>query len=806
MLPVSIFRDCKISTALLLILLSFLFMAQAQAAREVSAKRECATCHIMWLDEFKREDIKSLIPFEPRPVTKSGKQDVSSTERMCFSCHDGFVLDSRFMWKNDAHWHPTGVKPPKDMKIRTVNEKTVFPMNDDGKVYCGTCHSAHGVDWSSKDSTIFLRVKNVDSDLCLGCHEQKSSGPKHGNHPVGKVPAEKPNELIEAGGKFARDGGVICQSCHRPHGGKQKAMLVRSNKKAGLCYTCHKNKRGVVDSKHDMTVMAPELKNIYDEDVTEMGPCSACHVPHGGKGPGLWARPIPEGADKTAAMCTTCHNDQGPAKEKLVGTHSHPLNRDISKLDIQVDNKGWHSKHTWAQGKESPVALPLFDKFGQRTIKQGEISCPSCHDPHNWSTIVSDTPPPNPKELEGDRNTSFLRIPQGMDSKLCQNCHVDKRPIVQTNHNIQLLKQAQAKPGAKQVAKSDKDKEKDKEKENDKETDKSKSMDKDICGFCHAVHNAKGATLRDRENGPGESPIETWCKDCHQAEGLAKEKVIKTHSHPLGKHPKGITEKFNLPLFDKNGQRTAHEGLVDCATCHNPHQWTPQVPKPDTLAKPDKEGDGNSSFLRLTASLDAELCATCHQDKALVKGTDHDMRVTGKEARNAAMQLVQQSGICGQCHAVHNAQMQATLWALKPGEGEDVKEQQCRSCHSDFGVASQKIPPALPHPHKVMAWSNATRQLGHAYTLPDTPVFDKEGNKAHAGYISCPSCHNPHQWDPRKAVAGTGKNVEGDALNSFLRNANSAHIVCADCHGKDALFRYKYYHGKVSRKEYPLYR
>ena len=778
-------RYPPISTAIVVTLLSLLFVSEVQAAREVSAKRECATCHIMWLDDFKREDAKALIAYDPRPVTNSGKQDITSSERMCFSCHDGFVLDSRFMWKQGAHTHPVGVKPPKGMKIRKINGKTTFPLNDDGKIYCGSCHSAHGVNWNSKESPIFLRVKNIDSSLCLGCHNQKSGGPKFGNHPLHKLPPSKPTELIEAGAKFARDGGVICQSCHKPHGGREK-LLVKSNKKAGLCYTCHKNKRGIVDSKHDMTVMAPELKNIQGDDVTEMGPCSACHVPHGGKGPGLWARAIPPGQDKTAGMCLTCHNDKGPARNKLVGTHSHPLNRAISKLGIRVDAKGWHSSHPWAQGKAAPVALPLFDKFGQRTDKDGEISCVSCHDPHNWSALHTEHPPTDPKKLEGDRNSSFLRIPQGQDSQLCQNCHVDKRPIIQSKHNIRILQPTTTEAANTPVSAT--------------------ATDKDMCSYCHAVHNAKGDPLWARGRGPGSMPIETLCKDCHQENGLAKDKVIAGYSHPLGKHPKDMQQTHALPLFDKSGKRTDHNGLVDCASCHNPHQWTPQIPNPGKLTKPDKEGDANNSFLRVSAAADAALCATCHPDKALVKGTDHDMRVTAKDAHNAAMQSVQQSGICGQCHAVHNPQMQVSLWARKPGEGEDVKEQQCRSCHREAGVASAKIPPALRHPHKVMAWSSATRQLGNAYSLPDIPVFAKDGTKADAGFISCPSCHNPHQWDPRRAIAGPGKNVEGDALNSFLRNTSSEHILCGDCHGQDALFRYKYFHAKTSRMAYPLFR
>ena len=775
--------------SLLISLLVLLTASVAHAAREVSAKRECATCHIMWLDDFKRDDVKTLIPYNPRPALKTGRQDITSSERMCFSCHDGFVLDSRFAWKQGTHTHPVGVKPPKGMQIRKIRGKTTFPLNDDGKIYCGSCHSAHGVDWTSKDSPIFLRVKNIDSSLCLGCHQEKSTGPRHGNHPLYKQPPRKPTELIEAGAKFTRKGGVICQSCHKPHGSKQKFMLVKSNRRAALCYACHKNKRGVVDSKHDMSVMAPGLKNSHGEDVTKMGPCSACHIPHGAKGPVLWARVIPPGQDKTAGMCLSCHNDQGPAKDKQVGEHSHPLNRAISRLGIRVDAKGWHSQHPWAQGKAAPKALPLFDQFGERVEhKNGEISCPTCHDPHNWSVRPTSKSTTDPKQLKGDRNSRFLRIPQGDDSQLCQNCHVDKRPIIQTKHNIRLLQQTEKATAGNsmQVAIT--------------------VADKDMCSYCHAVHNAKGDPLWARGHGPGAMPIETLCKDCHQQTGLAKDKVLPPYSHPLGKHPERMQPTKFLPLFDSNGKRTDHNGLVDCASCHNPHQWTPQIPNPGKQATADQEGDARNSFLRVSAAADSALCATCHQDKALVKGTDHDLRVTVGTAHNAAGESVQQSGLCGQCHSVHHPQMPVSLWARNPGAGEDVNEQQCRSCHQVGGVAGNKIPPALHHPHKVMLWSNAIRQLRYPYPIPSTPVFAKDGERAHAGFLSCPSCHNPHQWDPRKAVAGPGKNVEGDALTSFLRNADSEHIVCGDCHGQDGLFRYKYFHAKTSRKPYPLYR
>ena len=246
--------------------------------------------------------------------------------------------------------------------------------------------------------------------------------------------------------------------------------------------------------------MAPELSNIHGDDVAQKGPCSACHVPHGGQGPGLWARKIPaDGTDKILAMCTSCHSRDGIAKDKLTGVHSHPVGMKLDKLDIQVAKTHWTSKNALAQGEQAPQALPLFDIHGQRTHQQGRISCPTCHDPHNWSVLKPPGNPADPKNIEGDGNSSFLRIAQGEKSQLCLNCHTDKRAITNSKHDIV---RATSEPGV------------------------SAAQTKDTCMQCHAVHNARGITLRNRDKGPGDMPIETWCKDCHKKDGLAKDKLI----------------------------------------------------------------------------------------------------------------------------------------------------------------------------------------------------------------------------------------------------------------------------------------
>ncbi|MCK5336088.1 MAG: hypothetical protein KAQ67_07995, partial [Gammaproteobacteria bacterium] len=107
----------------LIFLLVSIFLSQQlfSAPRLPSENRECATCHIMWLKDFKRKNVETLVPFNPKPVVKTGKQDVASTEDMCFSCHDGFVLESRSLWESGKHAHPVGQKP---------SDKITIPIED----------------------------------------------------------------------------------------------------------------------------------------------------------------------------------------------------------------------------------------------------------------------------------------------------------------------------------------------------------------------------------------------------------------------------------------------------------------------------------------------------------------------------------------------------------------------------------------------------------------------------------------------------------------------------------------------------
>ena len=749
----------------------------AKASREVSEKRECSTCHIMWLKDFDRKDVTPLTPHEPKPVVKTGKQDVSSTNEMCFSCHDGFVLDSRSIWISDKHNHPVGIKPSEKITIPTSKGKTVFPLNDDGKVYCGTCHTAHGVDWNQSESPVFLRVKNVESSMCLACHLEKSTGPEEGNHPIFKQPPNKSQKLIQAGSKFAKDGGVTCQSCHNPHASDNKKILVMHNQDSNLCMTCHKDKKSIATTKHNLAKSAPDARNKNNQTTSESGICNSCHLPHNANGPMLWARTAFSTKDKAAARCLACHQEDGLAKDKTIGSHTHPTKVSVNELGIKNSKGKWHYKEAKSTN-HSYVELPLYNSEGHKVINGDKISCGSCHDPHTWSQSGKSAQTEDGEFIEGDENTSFLRIEQGNKSLLCINCHLKQKNVLSTKHNIF----------------------------NNVDLPKKDILHGGVCEQCHIPHNGKGPYLRARENTKvsGTSFLR-MCKSCHSRDSMAKNKLIDGHSHPVGVDLSNLDKHPNkLPLYNKQGKKIEQHGQVDCVTCHDAHNWAPDA---GNFNDPLKEGDASTSFLRISASHESKLCLVCHKNKNTVLGTDHDLSISKPEAVNQKGQNVEHSGVCGQCHSVHNATMKAGLWAREPARVASEVEKMCLSCHARGKIAEGKVPPQLQHPDHVTVWSNKVREKRITdKPLPDIPVFDENGNRAHVGLITCLSCHDPHQWQSGVMRPGDGKNHEGDAMNSFLRNVDSELIICADCHGADAIFRYKYFHGETSRKNYPLYR
>jgi predicted CXXCH cytochrome family protein len=768
-------RAVGLSWFLCLILAALFSIDPALAARDTGEKRECATCHIMWLKDFKRTDIKTLIPYEPRPVEVSGKQDVVSTEKMCVSCHDGFVRDSRKSWKEGRHGHPVGMKPSSKIKIPTSDNKTIFPLNDDGKVYCGTCHTAHGEQWDENDpdaaSSVFMRVRNVESGICLACHLGMSTGSAEGNHPVfKKLDGALPEKLRQKGAKTGKDNTVICQTCHIAHGAENiKNHLVMNTGRDNLCATCHQDKKSVIESKHDLSKTHPEVKNIKGHTVQESGVCSACHVPHGGKGSALWAGKRLPGVDATAAACLGCHNKDGVGEKKALTKHNHPVGVAITRTGINVHKGKWQSQSPLYDPASPSVALPLYDKNGDVTDHGGNVGCGSCHDPHITSVTPSDEEVKAEKE---NRKTDFLRMSEDGGSALCLNCHISKRAILLSKHNPEIFQSDESLDG-----------------ENSK-------SDNDVCTTCHQAHHSDMTSLWARDFGPGKAAIESLCTDCHFEDGIAEKKLTGDHSHPLSVSADGMSES-GLPLFNKDGAKKGRN--VDCATCHDLHQWDPLNPLSKAGSTMEEEGDLTNSFLRMPV-VSGELCIDCHHEKGNILGTEHDLNITAAKAMNLEGKKVDESGVCGQCHLIHNASGDPYLWAREVGDDE-VMNGLCNSCHADNKPGEQKQPRTSKHPKDTKIWSQKLRTRYGKKVDTELPVYDENGVTDSMGTITCSTCHDAHRWWAGKDKEGPGENTEGDVASSFLRATHTSNMVCVECHGKEALFRYKYFHSPSTHRK-----
>ncbi|HHL39331.1 MAG TPA: hypothetical protein ENJ37_02385 [Deltaproteobacteria bacterium] len=916
-------RDCRgaagrLAAAFALALLLLppgLFAPGRASAREISPQRECSICHISWLEEFRREGVTPLIELPSGPVIIKGRIGVVSTERLCFTCHDGYVNDSRFAFNERKHRHPVFVKPSNKVRIPRLKDGTmIFPLSNKGELYCGTCHSAHGRSWehmADKSKVIFLRESMENSAICVACHLDKSTGPEEGNHPFFvkpvdvKVPVERIRELggrfgtgqsrvicqschrvkgapeekllivknpnselcgtchadryahsrAEAsrlgthpvnvtssmvdlpaktrllGSKLGEDGAIICQSCHQPHYSPTKSkILVRDNTGSALCMTCHDDKKPVALSKHNMAEMAPDSANVRGVKAGEGGPCSACHVPHGGRGQKMWARPLGPGEDPVEKLCLSCHRDKGLASKKTVGARSHPVGRDIERL-----------------GLDGEVGLPLFYANGVKTGRgdRGRVVCATCHDPHQWDP--TDPERVSGRDDEGDGSTSFLRKRANASEGLCTECHRRKATVAGSKHDMGLVAADSKNVMGLTVSESG------------------------PCGACHVPHNGEGPRMWARRLRDGEDPLERLCRSCHAEDGPARKKLVGEFTHPVGRDIKELGVEVGLPLFDGEGRRSARRdsGNVTCATCHDPHRWNPEDPA--DRGGPDAEGDTATSFLRmknlrselcgachadryasdraeaarmgthpvniksekidvaarsgelggrtgpegeiicqschtphngvdkkilLGTRADSGLCKTCHGDKAPVEKSKHNLALTAPEAVNIRGEAVTEAGVCSACHRPHGGDGRR-MWArrLDARQGGDRIGRLCLSCHDEKGVAPKKT--IGPRSHPVAAGleglTDDVEALEARLAGAGMPLYDLDGEKAGSGdggRVVCATCHDPHQWDPADPERLSGRDDEGDGSTSFLRRRASAGSgLCVTCHADKRLVR-----------------
>ena len=715
------------------IIITILSLASQALALEKSSKRDCAICHVMWLDDF-RTDKETLIEWQPSNVLMKDTQGVVSAEDNCYSCHDGYVVDSRYI-VNKHQQHKAFVKPSKKISIPTS-----LPLSNKDEIYCGTCHTAHGPGappaGNLPTTASFFRVRNVDSDLCEMCHKDQAAYKRSNSHPLVNTSFDLPDLLFESGSKKAgQRNKIICQTCHKAHGAKGDKITVVDNNNSELCIICHDPKKGVIDTKHDLRITLPQEKNIKQQLASQSGPCSACHTPHNAAGKKLWAKtPDPDGV--ASQMCLSCHRKDGGGKIKGIGDHSHPVNVDFSTTTSMTRD------------------LPLFLADGSEN-PAGKVQCFTCHDVHRWDPGSAENK--GKKDIDGDATNSFLRMANGAFSTLCLTCHIDKKNVISTDHNLKITA-----PKAKNLQKFT-------------------TADSGPCGACHIPHNAAGQRLWARRLKPGNFASQA-CKGCHDQNGGFRTKLTGKYSHPLDVdvHSRSpVSQK--LPLYSTNG-KISQSGKVQCLTCHDAHRWNPSK-QADNIGK-NIEGNASTSFLRIANNSSSTLCLTCHDDKIQIITSDHNLKVTAPVEKNQQGSPAGISGPCSACHIPHNATGQR-LWAKPLNGDKDFLAQFCTGCHNPSGAAKAKTGGPNDHPVNVTFFRSEMRKTVDRVTSK-LPLYGQDGKRAPKSRVVCLTCHEPHIWNSKKSGMLTDyahKNIEGNAINSFLRKANfPSSDLCKSCH------------------------
>jgi len=742
--------------SIIIIVLSTIFLlAHSVQAITRRADKECLLCHVLWFDAFKT-DQKTLIEQSDSSIVIAGSMGLASSAAMCVTCHDGYVVDSRVRVA-EGNPHHALKKVPESLKLPEI-----FRLDRNNEIYCGTCHTLHDFKESAKvGSTPFMRFDNQRSQMCIACHGGKTEQQGFANHPVLKEAKDIPHlEAVKKGSRFGPSREIICQSCHNAHG---KQAMVSPVNNSSLCTICHANKNSLINGKHDLRLTLPDIKNIKQQRPSESGPCGVCHIPHNAAGSKLWAKRLnPE--NPASQMCLACHAEQSGLKTKRIGLHSHPT----GVMLISTESL--------------PSELPLYSAEATRD-SGGRVQCFTCHNAHQWDPTSPDNT--GGKDLEGDASNSFLRISNDDLSNLCAKCHTDKKQVISSDHNLKLTAPEEKNILGFTAAISG------------------------PCGACHVPHNAEGMRLWAKPLSGDTNWSTQLCTGCHHKAGAAQTKLIGDNDHPVDVALKelNISESSdrmvpNLPLYGDDG-KIRPAGKMVCLTCHDPHTWSTQQSRPDpNHTMQNREGDATSSFLRSANYPASDLCRTCHPTQARVDGTDHDLKATAPQAANLLGQTVKMSGACSACHLVHNGPGKFKLWARSYSplsENENVMNALCTSCHSKGNMAEKKVPPIATHPTGKLI-SNIIRY--NKKNAGYTPIFDKNGQETHVGEISCPSCHNAHQWSPllqESAVPQTQKDNGMDKFR-FLRNM-SKDIVCINCHGRQALYRYLYFHSPDKRKE-----
>ncbi|GAB4231290.1 MAG: hypothetical protein OHK0028_06180 [Deltaproteobacteria bacterium] len=669
----------KRSLFLLLLLLPVLGEGSGHA-RPAFDQEKCSLCHI-------RESVffdSSFLPPESLKAFDEG--------RLCGSCHNGAVQDSRAqLWRGAQH--------PSLSTGKTKERK------------CSACHSPHEKGGWGVLAGTGVSLRKGGNALCGGCHQNKAGG-LHGN-------------------RFTAGGG--CRECHAAHGGTGKALLHESG--GALCRRCH----GSIDSGksggHPLAVAEGKGES------RALPSCLSCHPVHRAGG----------SSDDPTAGCTGCHPFRG--LQAKGGTRSHAGERKCTTChtfhsrsgeggrayrgkDLRIESLCGKCHATrWASGAKAGRAAGTHVTVtadGRREIctachkvhdaeagtpllrSRKSYFCLDCHETQNTIREEGGIVLAHPvfEKVAKDRLAGVVRdkgIAVGASGEIvCATCH----DVHGAEKETPLLSAGAARA--------------------------------ESCFWCHPGMRGK--------NHAGAAPgTVLQCVECHPVHGRKAGDGdpwgnLCRRCHPGGtRHREGVGDRTvgraqDLPKFDARGRRSVY-GTITCPTCHDSHGTTDQ---PKRLRKPYRP----NGFLCTSCHRDEEavvltphdlrgiagnaICEPCHLphegEPPWMWGWKRDPGETGEAS----------------CRACHREEGKKGLGTPIPPGGHPTNVIPARPLPDRFpliapgGGTSRSGVVSCPTCHAAhgTGFLPSGEGVGKLLRLPATPAATARGVNG-----SCPECH-----------------------------------------------------------------
>ena len=528
-----------------------LLLEGAGDARPAFDQENCSLCHI-----------RESVFFDPSFLAPDDLKSFDE-ERICGSCHNGSVQDSRaVLWKGAQH-----------------------PLLSAGKgreKSCTKCHSPHEKGGWGVLAGSGIPLRKAGNAACAGCHPAQAAA--------------------AAAAHYGRPGEVGCRDCHAAHGGSGKALLREAGN--ALCRRCHAS----IEPSPGKGGHPLDARAVGSGGDGSLPGCLECHPVH---------RPDGEGG-RSLAACVSCHrfgkgNAAGgashPGEEACVTCHTFHAKsgeggRAFRGREIRAEGlcRKCHASQ-WASDVKAGRAAGTHVTVASANGLEICSRCHRMHDAPAGTPLLRSPKPYSCLECHDAQNTIreegglalahpvFEKLPKGRLAEVVR----EKRLVIGSSGEIVCRtchKVHASEKGTPLLSRG---------------ADKAES-----CFLCHPG-------MRGKSHGGAAPAAAVACLECHPVHGRKVSggdpwRSLCRKCHPgASQHKEGSGDRLtgmpgDLPEFDARGRKSPF-GAVTCPTCHDPHG-----------------GGEGPKRVRKPYRPNGFLCTVCHVKQDTVVLTPHDLR------------------------------------------------------------------------------------------------------------------------------------------------------------------------------------